>query len=281
MALKIVVLVKQVPDTQDITTDLMTPDGRVNRRALPAIINPEDLNALEAAVRIREQYGGTVTALSMGPPFACEALKECYCRGADRVLLLTDKQFASADTLATSYALKCAVKKLGRLDLIFCGRQAIDGDTGQVGPQLAEKLHLNQLTFVSEIREIGTDGKSITVRRTTESGFEILKSSFPVLITVTSDTNRPRPPSVKRLLSCKNTEFPQSSALPDKENPFIQWNAETIGAEPDRCGSSGSPTRVQKIETISLTAGGMEQVPDTIEGISSLIGKLREEHVIG
>jgi len=276
-----IVLVKQVPDTQDITGELMTPDGRVNRRALPAIVNPEDLNALEEAVRIREKQGGIVTALTMGPPSACEAMKECYCRGADQVILLTDKKFASADTLATSYALSCAARKLGRFDLIFCGRQAIDGDTGQVGPQLAEKLHINQITFVSEIREIKTDPGSITVRRTTESGYEMLRCPFPVLITVTSEANRPRSVSVKRLLSYKNTEFRNSSDLPSEKNPFMQWDAEAIGADPVRCGGSGSPTRVQKIETISLTAGGMEQIPDSMEGVSSLIGKLRKEHIIG
>jgi len=284
MALKMTVLVKQVPDTQDITTDLMTPDGRVNRRALPAIANPEDLNALEEAVRLRERYGGHVSVISMGPPGAAEALKECYYRGADDVILLTDKRFASADTLATSYALKCAVEKLGRPDLVFCGRQAIDGDTGQVGPQLAEKLGINQLTFVSEILEADDSPPgSVTVRRITEWGHEILKSAFPVLITITVDADTPRPPSVKRLLSNKNVGFRKTGDPPGEEEKdrFVEWDADAVEAEPERCGGDGSPTRVQKIEVIALTAGGVEQIPPTQEGIAALIGKLRKEHIIG
>jgi electron transfer flavoprotein beta subunit len=285
MPLKTIVLVKQVPDTQDITGEVMKPDGTVNRGALPSIVNPEDLNALEEAVRIREQYGGSVTALTMGPPSAAEAMRECYFRGADDVILLTDKRFASADTLATSYALMCTIDRIGCYDLIFCGRQAIDGDTGQVGPQLAEKLHINQLTFVSGILEV-CEGKPgfITVRRTTERGYQILKSYFPVLLTVTADSNKPRSPGLKRILSYKNARFTKISGSSIHDEPkehFFEWDLETINADPAKCGGSGSPTTVKKIETVTLTVDKAEQVSNTKEGIAQLIGKLRKEHIIG
>src|SRR5664279_1884897 len=142
----IVVLAKQVPDTHNVTGDVMTKDGTMNRGALPAIFNPEDLNALEMALQIKERHGGTVTVITMGPPKAANILREALFRGADKVILLTDRKFAGADTLATSYALQCTIKKAGTFDLIFCGRQAIDGDTAQVGPQTAEKLGIPQIT---------------------------------------------------------------------------------------------------------------------------------------
>jgi len=146
MSLQIIVMVKQVPDTHNVSGDAMKPDGTVNRAVLPAIFNPEDLNALEEAIKIKETIGGKITAITMGPPNAVKVLKECLYRGVDDVVLVSDRKFAGADTLATSYALKCAIEKVEKYDLVLCGRQAIDGDTAQVGPQIAEKLNINQLT---------------------------------------------------------------------------------------------------------------------------------------
>ena len=185
--MNIIVTVKQVPDTQHITEDAMRPDGTVNRNVLPTIVNPDDLHALEAAMRIKENIDASVTVLTMGPATAIDALKECLYRGADDVILLTDRRFAGSDTLATSYVLKCAVETIGSFDLIICGRQAIDGDTAQVGPQLAEKLNLNQVTYVSEVMDICRT--SITVKRSTENGHEVVKSRLPVLLTVSSLAN--------------------------------------------------------------------------------------------
>lgn len=289
MELRIVVTVKQVPDTQNLSGEAMNPDGTVNRNALPAIFNPEDLNALEEALKIKETIGGFITAISMGPPKAIEVLKDCLYRGADDVILISDKRFAGADTLATSYALKCAIEKTGNFDLILCGRQAIDGDTAQVGPQLAEKLHINQLTNVSKIIEI--NDQTVTVRRDVKSGYEILKSNLPVLITITSATNEPRPPSAKKVMAYKNIvsracESSYSNAYLDPEvcefNRFVkEWNVETIEADPLLCGFSGSPTKVKKVESVVLTAGEVKNIPNTHTAIADLIRELIEDHIIG
>ncbi|MFP4630001.1 MAG: electron transfer flavoprotein subunit beta/FixA family protein [Desulfohalobiaceae bacterium] len=288
MGLNMVVLVKQVPDTQNITEQAMKPDGTVNRDALPAIFNPEDLHALEEALRLKDAYGGRVTALSMGPPKAVEVLKECLYRGADDAILLSDRVFAGADTLATSYALQCAVQKIEDFDLVFCGRQAIDGDTAQVGPQLAEKLCINQLTSVYSVNSL--QDREITVWRSTEQGYEQLKSRMPVLITVTAEANEPRPPSAKLVMAYKNVlcaeqdSYDQSyldqecasSALAIK-----QWNADSIGADLERCGLKGSWTQVKKIENVILSAREAKEIEPTEEGVFALIRELKEEHIIG
>jgi electron transfer flavoprotein beta subunit len=289
MGLKMVVTVKQVPDTHNLSGDAMKPDGTVNRNALPTIFNPEDLNALEEALKIKETIGGTVTAISMGPPKAKDVLKECLYRGADDVILVSDKLFAGADTLATSYALKCAIEKLGGFDLILCGRQAIDGDTAQVGPQIAEKLKINQLTCVSEIVEI--DDVSVCLKRAVENGYEIVKSRFPVLLTITAGANEPRSPSAKRVMAYKNadsvvceTAYDEAWFKPDscsRVSRIREWNALTIEADPALCGLSGSPTKVKNIENVVLTAGEVKQIPNTDAGISGLIHELIEEHIIG
>lgn len=289
MPLKIIVTVKQVPDTHNVSGDAMKPDGTVNRAALPAIFNPEDLNALEEALRIKDTLGGTVTAVTMGPPGASEVLRECLYRGADDVVLLSDRRFAGADTLATSYTLACAIRKLGDFDLILCGRQAIDGDTAQVGPQIAEKLGINQFTSVSEVIDVSTD--HITVRRTVESGFEILRSGLPVLLTITSDANEPRPPSAKRAMAYKRIgrqacqgDFDEAYIQPGVCGPldFIrEWNADSIGADPQRCGLSGSPTKVKKVQNVVLTASDSRKVPNTDADIAKLIHDLIEENILG
>ena len=204
MGLKMVVTVKQVPDTHNLSGEAMKPDGTVNRNALPAIFNPEDMNALEEALKLKETVGGTVTAITMGPSKAKDVLKECLFRGADDVILISDRLFAGADTLATSYVLAAAIKKAGEFDLILCGRQAIDGDTAQVGPQIAEKLNINQLTCVSQV--MAADENKITVKRIVESGYEIVRSAYPVLITVMGDTNIPRSASAKKVMMYKNVD---------------------------------------------------------------------------
>src|SRR5512141_3488154 len=191
-----IVLVKQVPDTRNVTGEVMTKDGTMNRSALPAIFNPEDLNALEMALDFKDRHGGTVTVSSMGPLQATEVLRDALCRGADQVILLSDRKFAGADTQATSYTLKCAIDKVGSYDMVFCGRQAIDGDTAQVGPQVAEKLGIPQITYADSIVEAAQDG--IVVQRVFALGSELVKCSLPCLLTVTGTANQPRPASARR-----------------------------------------------------------------------------------
>ena len=228
-ALRIVVLVKQVPDTANVTGDAMKDDGTVNRAALPAIFNPEDLNALELGLRLRERCGGRVTVLTMGPPSAAQVLRESLFRGADEVVLLSDRAFAGADTLATSYALARAIEHLGETDLVLCGRQAIDGDTAQVGPQIAEKLALPQITGVSRVDAIVPPGSppgdpgSITATRTIEDGTETLQAPLPALLTVTGEAGEPRPPSVKLVMTYKNAV---AEAMPGYDDSYLDPDAD-------------------------------------------------------
>src|SRR5512136_2439747 len=196
-----IVLVKQVPDTRNITGDVMKEDGTMNRSALPAIFNPEDLNALEMALQVKERYGGRVTVLTMGPPGAAAVLRDALHRGADQVILISDRKFAGADTLATSYTLKCAIEKLGDYDLVFCGRQAIDGDTAQVGPQTAEKLGIPQITYAESV--ISLEDDTVVVERAFPLGKEWVKCALPCLLTVISSANQPRPPSARRRIEYK------------------------------------------------------------------------------
>ncbi len=288
MSLNIIVTVKQVPDTHHIAADAMKPDGTVNRSALPAIVNPDDLHALEEALKIRDLLGGTVTAITMGPANAIEALKACLYRGADDVILLSDRHFAGSDTLATSYVLKCAIDKIGSYDLVVCGRQAIDGDTAQVGPQLAEKLNLNQLTNVIGIVEI--NDKRITVKRSVEDGHEVAESNLPVLLTVSSQANEPRPPSAKRVMAFKGLDSKACDG--PYENVYLEpdicgavdhikeWNCEAIDADHQRCGISGSPTRVKEIENVVLVPGDIKQVPNEEADIAEMIQELVDAHIL-
>ena len=291
-----IVLVKQVPDTANISGKVMNDDGTVNRSKLPAVFNNEDRVALELALRVRDKYGGKVTALTMGPPRASDVLRECLFMGADAACLISDRKFAGADTLATSYVLARAVRKLEPYDLVFAGRQAIDGDTAQVGPQTAEKLKLPQITYVEEIRAI--DDGAVTVRRRIDGGFEILRSRLPALLTVVKGAAETRPFSAKRLLTYKNAKTltdlekladDNSLLYVDKlvddasaKGLFIRtFTADDLDIEPTRCGLRGSPTRVLKIESVVLAARQRESIPATPEGLRRLVDALHQDHILG
>ena len=296
MAYKCVVLVKQVPDTANISGKAMRDDGTVNRAALPAIFNPEDLNALEMALQVKEQHGGQVTVLTMGPPRAAEVLRESLYRGADRVILLSDRKFAGSDTLATSYALKCAIERIGDYDLIFCGRQAIDGDTAQVGPQIAEKLGLPQVTYAESVQSLQDD--EIIVRRAFPLGVETVKCTLPCLLTVVGSANQPRPPSARRMLTYKlaattleyqlllkkwpefETEEALDSYLAEREQRIPVWTVADIGADEDKLGLAGSPTKVLKVDSVVLETTESREVQATSEDISVLLQDLAQDYIL-
>jgi len=292
-----VVLVKQVPDTHNLTGEVMTKDGTMNRNALPAIFNPEDLNALEMALQIKERHGGTVTVITMGPPKAANILREALWRGADKVALLTDRKFAGADTLATSVALQKAIEKVGRYDLVLCGRQAIDGDTAQVGPQTAEKLGIPQITYVESVIEVTST--HITAERALDSGTEIVRCALPCLLTVVGSANTPRPASVRRQMERKLAAAPGEykairAAWPEFETDealeaylvrhdlkIPVWTADDIGATEESIGLAGSPTQVHKINFVVLESTESKTVPPTPEGIAAMIAELVHEYIVG
>jgi electron transfer flavoprotein beta subunit len=300
VSLRIVVLAKQVPDTQNITGQAMNDDGTVNRAALPAIFNPEDLNALEEALHLREVHGGRVTVITMGPPAAAQVLRESLYRGADEVILLSDGPFAGADTLATSYALCLGVRRVGHYDLVLCGRQAIDGDTAQVGPQLAEKLGLPQITCVSRIDAV--DEGFITATRSIEGGFETVRAPLPALLTITGEANDPRPPSARLVMTYKHADAellrPYGDSYLDPENEeaevcmidrqgrpvcrarIVLWDIEAVQARREEVGLRGSPTRVKKITSVQLLPTEARVVEPTDKGVTALVHELIEEHIL-
>ena len=266
MSFKIVVLAKQVPDTHNVGADAMNADGTVNRAALPTVFNPEDLKALEMALRVKDRMqDATVTVVTMGPPRAAEIIKDARSRGADNGFVLSDMRFAGADTLATSYALSQAIKQLGKVDLIFGGRQAIDGDTAQVGPQVAEKLEIPQITYAEELIDVNTT--SITIRRRLERGTECVKATLPVLVTVTSAANDCRFPNAHRLLRQAKDE-----------TRLI--NADNIDADMERLGLKGSPTKVKKIENVVLAHKESVVLQPTEEALNELSATLIKEHIL-
>ncbi|MBU8914043.1 MAG: electron transfer flavoprotein subunit beta/FixA family protein [Spirochaetales bacterium] len=293
MGLNLIVLIKQVPDTQNITGNAMKEDGTVNRGALPAIFNPEDLHALEAALTIRDSTPGSkVHVLTMGPPSAVQVLKDSLYRGADFVALISDRRFAAADTLATSYALKCAVEKIGSYDIVLCGRQAIDGDTAQVGPQTAEKLGINQITCVSRIEDIDVDKRTITAVRSIEGGYEKIRAKLPILLTLTDEHYLPRPPSAIKLMTYKsastemsNTDFDESyltsGADLKAENTISLWDINAIGADPESCGLAGSPTKVKTIDLVVLKSEDLRMIENTDESIGDMVHELIADHTLG
>lgn len=286
----IVVLAKQVPDTRNIGKDAMKADGTVNRSVLPAIFNPEDLHALEQALEIKDEFPGTkITLLTMGPPRAVEIIREGFYRGADDGILLTDRAFAGSDTLATSYALSCAIRKLNNVDMIFCGRQAIDGDTAQVGPQVAEKLGIPQITYAEEILSVSAD--KIRVKRRLERGIEIVECAFPVLVTVNSSAPRCRPRNAKRIMKYKHAttlsnrqesnEDYLATALANGDLTIKEWNVGNIEANPTELGLEGSPTKVKKVDNIVFQAKESKTLGDLDEDIDALMQELIDGHIIG
>ena len=310
MSLKIIVLAKQVPDTRNVGPDAMTPEGTVNRSALPAIFNPEDLNALEQALRLKDQFPGTtVHVLTMGPGRAAEVIREAMYRGADGGYLLTDRAFAGADTLATSYALATAIKHVcPDADLIIGGRQAIDGDTAQVGPQVAEKLGLNQITYVEEIKSLsnsplkggnagGLEGSGlfITVKRHIDGGVETVESPLPCVLTVNGSAAPCRPRNVKRVMKFKRClapmELPQGQGFGDlpyaaeyEKKPYLklgQLSCADVDADLQQCGLSGSPTKVKNVENIVFKAKESKVLSGSDEDMNGLIKELLNERLIG
>ena len=289
MSLKIVVLAKQVPDTRNVGKDAMTAEGTVNRAALPAIFNPEDLNALEQALRIKEQNPGTtVGLLTMGPPRAGEIIREGLYRGADTGWLLTDRLFAGADTLATSYALATAIKKIGNVDLVIGGRQAIDGDTAQVGPQVAQKLGLNQVTYAEEILKI-ENGKA-TIRRMIDGGVEVVEAPLPLVVTVNGSAAECRPQNAKLVMKYKYAACPLEVAEDDNrkglraERPYLnltQWNVADVDGDPSQCGMSGSPTKVKEVQSIAFQAKESKTLTGADADIDGLIKELLNDKIIG
>ena len=289
MSLKIVVLAKQVPDTRNVGKDAMTAEGTVNRAALPAIFNPEDLNALEQALRIKEQNPGTtVGLLTMGPPRAGEIIREGLYRGADTGWLLTDRLFAGADTLATSYALATAIKKIGDVDLVIGGRQAIDGDTAQVGPQVAQKLGLNQVTYAEEILKI-ENGKA-TIRRLIDGGVEVVEAPLPLVVTVNGSAAECRPANAKLVMKYKYAACPLEVAEDDNRKDLraekgylnlTQWSVADVDGDPSQCGMSGSPTKVKEVQSIAFQAKESKTLTGADADIDGLIKELLNDKIIG
>lgn len=291
-----IVMVKQVPDTANISGKVMRDDGTVNRSKLPAIFNYEDKIALEFALKVKEKFGGKVTAVTMGPQRASDILRECLYMGADEVYLISDRKFAGADTLATSYVLSEAIKQIGDYHFIFAGRQAIDGDTAQVGPQTAEKLGIPQITFSEEILEITQD--SITVKKKIDGGFEVLKSKLPVLITVLKDADQPRPYSAKRVMAYKNAKSLMDLEKLTEGNSLLYIDKlvheykekhlfintltmDDLNLNVDRCGLKGSPTKVHKVESVVLAGNSHNRIEPTSAGLGSLIDQLTQDHIFG
>jgi electron transfer flavoprotein beta subunit len=287
---KIVVLAKQVPDTRNVGKDAMKEDGTVNRAVLPAIFNPEDLNALELALRIKDENPGTeITILTMGPPRAAEIIREGIYRGADNGILITDKRFAGSDTLATSYAISQAVKKIGNYNLVIAGRQAIDGDTAQVGPQAAEKLGIPQITYAEEL--VSINEKKVTIKRRLENGVETVSSPMPCLITVHSSAAECRPRNAKQLMKFK---YAKTSIEMDEAPEFVKelvkkreylnipiWTVDDIHADEAWLGLSGSPTKVKNIENVILAAKESKVLSTSDEDMNAFIKELIENHTIG
>ncbi len=288
--LKIVVLAKQVPDTRNVGKDAMKADGTVNRAALPAIFNPEDLNALEQALVLKDRFPGSeVTLLTMGPGRAAEIIREAMFRGADGGVLLSDRKFAGSDTLATSYALSRAILKLNP-DIIVAGRQAIDGDTAQVGPQVAEKLGWPQITYVEEI--VGTEGDELIIKRRLEQGVETVACPLPLLMTVNASAPECRPRHAKRVMKYKyaKTASEAQSASTDyddtlrKERPYLnitEWSVADVDADDAQLGLAGSPTKVKKIENVVFAAKEAKRLTAADSDIDGLMKELIASHTLG
>ena len=288
--LKILVLAKQVPDTRNVGKDAMTPEGTVNRAALPAIFNPEDLNALEAALRLKDRVAGsTVHILTMGPQRAADIIRDAMFRGADGGYLLSGREFACSDTLATSYALSCALKKIAP-DVIFAGRQAIDGDTAQVGPQVAEKLGLPQVTYAEEILEV-REG-ALVIKRRLEHGTEVVECPIPAVVTVNASAAECRPRNAKRVMKYKGAlagseiaaapESPAAQRAAAKEYlRIVEWAAADVDPDPAQLGLQGSPTKVKRIENVVFAAKEAKKLTAADNDINELMVELIASHTLG
>ena len=291
MSLRIIVLAKQVPDTRNVGKDAMTAEGTVNRSALPAIFNPEDLNALEQALRLKDAHpGSTVTVLTMGPGRAAEIIREGLYRGADNGYLLTDRAFAGADTLATSYALATAIRKIGDYDLIVGGRQAIDGDTAQVGPQVAEKLGLPQVTYAEEVLNVDESARRITVKRHIDGGVETVEAPLPVVLTVNGSAAPCRPRNAKLVMKYKyalgKQERPAEVAHAElyEKRPYLniqEWSVADVDGDLSQCGLAGSPTKVKAIQNIVFQAKESKTLSGSDADVEGLMVELLANHTMG
>ena len=293
MSLKIVVLAKQVPDTRNVGPDAMTEQGTINRAALPAVFNPEDLNALEQALRLKDQFpGSTISVLTMGLPKSAEVIREALYRGADEGFVVTDRPLGGADTLATSYTLAQAVKKIGDYDIILGGRQAIDGDTAQVGPQIAEKLGLTQVTYAEEILSLDEKARKVVIRRHIDGGVETVEAPLPLVVTVNGSAAPCRPRNVKRLMKFKNATVVAERKPEDAEKyealiakkPYLnipQWGAADIDADPTQIGKAGSPTNVKAVKNIVFKAKESRTLTASDADVEGLIKELLDGKIIG
>ena len=293
MSLKIVVLAKQVPDTRNVGPDAMTPEGTVNRAALPAVFNPEDLNALEQALRLKDQFpGSTISVVTMGLPKSAEVIREALYRGADQGYVVTDRCLGGADTLATSYTLSQAIRKIGDFDIILGGRQAIDGDTAQVGPQIAEKLGLTQVTYAEEILSVDPEAHRIVIKRHIDGGVETVEDPLPLVVTVNGSAAPCRPRHAKRVMKYKNATVKAERTPENAEKyaeliarkPFLditQWGAADIEADMAQVGKAGSPTNVKAVQNIVFKAKDSRTMTASDADVEGLIIELLNEKIIG
>ena len=293
MALKIIVLAKQVPDTRNVGPDAMTPEGTVNRAALPAVFNPDDLNALEQALRLKEQFpGSTISVVTMGLPKSAEVIRESLYRGADAGYVVTDRCLGGADTLATSYTLSQAIKKIGDFDIILGGRQAIDGDTAQVGPQIAEKLGLTQVTYAEEIVSLCEECRKVTIKRHIDGGVETVEAKLPLVVTVNGSAAPCRPRNAKRVMKYKNATAPAERPADQAEamaalvaaKPYLnitQWGAADIDADLKQVGKAGSPTNVKTVKNIVFKAKESRTMTGSDAEIENLMVELLNDKIIG
>ncbi len=293
MSLKIVVLAKQVPDTRNVGPDAMTPEGTVNRAALPAVFNPDDLNALEQALRLKEQFeGSTISVVTMGLPKSAEVIRESLYRGADEGYVVTDRCLGGADTLATSYTISQAIKRIGDFDIVLCGRQAIDGDTAQVGPQVAQKLGLTQVTYAEEILSVDPENKKIVIRRHIDGGVETVEAPLPLVVTVNGSAAPCRPRNAKRVMKYKNATAPaertpemnEAMAETLEKKPYLsinQWGAQDIDADPAQIGKTGSPTNVKAVKNIVFKAKESKTLTASDTDVEGMIIELLNEKIIG
>ena len=262
--MKIIVCVKQVPDTDEIRIDPKT--GNMIREGVPSILNPDDKHAVAAAAALKEEHGGRVTVITMGPAQAEDTLRECLAMGADEAILLSDKAFSGADTWATSHALGTAIRKLGGYDLILCGRQAMDGNTAQVGPQIAEFLGLPQITYT---RKVQINGNTLRAERALEDGYEVLETEMPALLTVVKDMNTPPLPPIDDILDAY------------RDGEIAVWTAADLDVERENIGLKGSPTRIRKAYSPELKRGKVEMLDGTAEAaVQALAAKLKEKFLI-